>query len=181
MKYEDISNPFELYRFMKHNIKYGFVSNINNEVYTRDKLQNDELYEKLLLETYYLQNEEELLKSGYGLCYDQTLFANSWLKSHNYETFLFFEHLHNHLFIVYKENYKYYVFERTFKTHNGITEFDSLNDAVTYFKCIDALENNTFPSNIKVSKARDIEYHMGFNEILNANKKKEKVLKLANN
>lgn len=134
MTFDEINNPEQLYTYMKYYIQYGFISNKDFKPYVRKKVNNDDLYEKILFDTYYLQSPEELLKSGYGICYDQVELERYWFCKHNYKVFTYYTPYHNHAFLIYKDGSNYYAFERTIKKYNGIYQASSLDDAITNYK-----------------------------------------------
>lgn len=134
MNFNEIETPEQLYTYMKNNIHYGFISNKDLKPYVRKQLNNDPLYESLLFNTYYLQRPLELLKSGYGICYDQVELERLWFRSHNYKVFTYYTPYHNHVFLIYKDGSNYYSFERTIEKYNGIDQATSLDDAITIYK-----------------------------------------------
>lgn len=136
MQFKDIKTSKELYEFMKNNIKYGFISSYDNRKYIRKEINNDTLYENMLFNTYFLQSPNELLKSKCGLCYDQTELERFWLQKNGYDVYTFFSEFHNHVFLIYKDNNKYYLFERTMPKYNGIYEATSLGDCLEIYKQI---------------------------------------------
>ena len=144
MKYEDINTPMQLYLFMKSNIKYGFVSSYDNIAYTRYDLCDDLLYEELLFNSYYLQRPEELLKSGYGICYDQVEFAKRWLLDNDYMVKTYFSKCHNHSFLIYKDRdtNKYNLFERSWKKRNGIYPLNSIDDSFKIYMMWQNIDNS---------------------------------------
>ena len=98
---KNIQSVEHLYNFMRENIKYGFISSIDKKAYRRVEVNDDELYEKMLIESYYLQTPEELLKSKYGLCYDQVELERKWLLDKGYKVLTFFSTHHNHSFLIF--------------------------------------------------------------------------------
>lgn len=65
----DLKTPEELYNYMKDNIRYGFYSNVSQEIYIRSELNNDFLYEYMLFYNYCLQTPEKVLKTKVGVCF----------------------------------------------------------------------------------------------------------------
>ncbi len=128
MEFNDVKNPRQLYEFMRENIKYGFISSYDMLVYSRKEIRNSELYEQLLFNSYFLQSPDSVLKSKYGLCYDQVEFARSWFSYNNYLVKTYFTKYHNHSFLVYYDNNSYNLFETTFKGSNGIYPFDNMEE-----------------------------------------------------
>lgn len=136
MEYKNIKTPQELYKFIKENIRYGFISSYNNKPYTRKELKNDELYEFLLFNSYFLQTPEMLLQTKIGLCYDQVELARRWFTEHNYQVRTYFSFYHNHAFLIYKDKEKYSLFERTHPKYNGIYTLNSKEEALKFYKCL---------------------------------------------
>ena len=148
MKYEEIKTPKELYSYMKENIKYGYYSKIDNKYYIRSKLNNDLLYEQRLFKSYYLQSPEELLNSKIGLCYDQVELIKKWLITNNYKVHTYYTNFHNHAFLIYEDNNKYYLFERCIKKFNGIYENNNLDLLLNYYKELQLKGNPNISFNI---------------------------------
>lgn len=162
MTFEKVKTPEELYTFMKENITYGFVSNYNQVTYTRNSLNNDSLYERLLFESYYLQTPAELLESKHGLCWDQVELIRYWLTSHGYKAYTFFVKIRNHTIIIYENNNQFYWFERTFKPLNGIREFSSLSAALNFIRKAEAIVNKMEPCEIEVFKYDEVVFGSDF-------------------
>lgn len=162
MAFEDIKTPDELYTFMKDNITYGFVSDYDQVAYTRKSLNNDELYNRLLFESYYLQTPAEILKSKHGICWDQVELARYWLTMHGYMVYTFFVKIRNHSIMIYESNNKFYWFERTFKPLNGIREFSSLNAALKFIRKAEAIVNKVEPSEVDIFKYDEVVFGSGF-------------------
>ena len=160
----NIKSPEELYQYMRENIKYGFISNIDNKAYRRVEVNNDELYEEMLKEGYFLQTPEELNKSKYGLCYDQVEFARKWFVENNYEVFTFFSKYHNHSFIIYKDDKKYYLFERTFPGHNGIYEGKTLGECLVIYKNMQFENADKDVNEIKIYPYNEVKFGIDFKE-----------------
>lgn len=179
MNYLDIKSPIELYQYMKENIKYGFISKEDKKICFRKEL-GDELYEKTLVQSYFLQTPDELIVSKCGLCYDQVELARNWFLNHGYFVQTFFTPYHNHVIIIYSDDNKYYLFERTFKELNGIFIFDSLDNALDSYlqrqsSCsIDKIDN------ITIYPYDDVIFGCGFREFIDniTSNNDGKVLKL---
>lgn len=98
-----------------------------------EEMKNDELYEKIIFKYYYLQTPQELLKNGAGICFDQVELEKYWFKNHGYKTYSYFCDFHNHSFLIYEDNKKFYLFERTYKELNGIHKENSLEEVLKYY------------------------------------------------
>ena len=179
MKFDDIKTPEELYEFMKCNIKYGFVSNLDNKKYTRVEVNNDELYEKMLFETYFLQTPQQLLKNGYGICYDQVSLAKYWLVNHGYDVITYYSSYHNHTILIYKDGNTYNLFERALPKYNSIYRACSLEEVLEIYKHIQFRNGDV--DNIKLYKYDNISYGIGFYDFINECKKSDNVIELFRN
>ena len=111
MKYEDIKTPEDLYIFMRNNFRYGYLSNIDSDKHIREEMNDDELYEKILFNNFYLQTPKELLT-----------------------TKTFYTPYKNHAFLIYKDDDKYKLFERTVKEFNGIHIGNSVEELLEAYK-----------------------------------------------
>ena len=127
-----INTPEDLYKFMAKNIKYGFYSSLDHNTHTRQEL-GDELYERLLFYSYYLQKPEELLTNKFGICYDQVELERKWFLEHNYLVKTYYTPYHNHTFLVFSDGKKYSIFERSIKKFNGIHTRNSLEEVLAYY------------------------------------------------
>lgn len=162
MEYNDIKSPQELYQFMKENITYGFVSNYDNKPYTRKNLNDDNLYNRLILESYFLQTPEEVLITKHGICFDQVELARHWLINNGYKVHTFFIKGHNHCILIYEDNSKFCFFERSFKKINGIHEFFSLEDAVYFYKLSESIYSNIDINQIEVYEYNEVVFGCNF-------------------
>lgn len=145
---KDIDNVEKLYDYIRKNIKYGFKAKDFN-IYCRYEMNNDMLYEYLLFNNYCLQKPSELIKSKYGICYDQVELMRYWMIKHNYEVFTFYTPYHNHAFLIYKENNNYNIIETSIKEYNGIHKFNSLEEALENYKNFQ----------LKNTKIKDIKFY----------------------
>ena len=161
-KFEKIKTPEELLLFMKNNIKYGFIAEKDGKIYSPEQEgwgTGEQPVQKL-------QNPEEILKSGYGTCWEQTELEKQWFVKNNFEfkTFLlmFGENISQknpaHTLLTYKKNNKWYWLENTLDGHNGIYEFDNQNDLIEHVKEIlinNALNNGATENDVKAYKVYD--------------------------
>lgn len=161
---KNIQSVEHLYNFMRENIKYGFISSIDKKAYRRVEVNDDELYEKMLIESYYLQTPEELLKSKYGLCYDQVELERKWLLDKGYKVLTFFSTHHNHSFLIFKDKYNYYLFERTFPGYNGIYKTNSLEECLNIYKKIQFEKAKSDLKEIKIYPYENVKFGINFNE-----------------
>ena len=173
MNDKDIKTPIELYDFMSKNIKYGFCSNLDKKIYSRLEMNNDLLYEKLLFNTYFLQTPEEVLKSGYGICYDQVEFERRWFQTHGYEVKTYYTPYHNHAFLIYKDGNTYSIFERSIKKYNGIYSKDSLEEAIEEYKKMQL--ENTDIQDIKLYEYQDVVFGCDIYQFIDLVTKEDKL------
>ncbi len=150
MDFNQIQTPEKLYQFMKEYIHYGFVSNFDGNIYTHQNLQDDCLYEQILYEQYFLQTPSDLLKSKYGLCFDQVELERYWFLKHNYTVFTYYIRFHNHCFLIYKKENQYYLFERTYKPLIGIHSFSSLEEAIRFCIVTESINSNIPMKNLEI-------------------------------
>lgn len=140
----------------------------------------DELYEKLLKQSYYLQTSEELIIHKCGICYDYVELERSWFLNHDYNVQTYFTTYHNHTILIYQDSEKYYFFERSFKELNGIYEFDCLDDALNFYLQRQIICSKDKIDNIKVYPYDNVIFGCGFREFIEniVTNNKGKVLKL---
>lgn len=157
-KFEKIKTPEELLSFMKNNIKYGFIGEKDGKIYSPEQ----EGWGKGGSPAQRLQSPEEILGSGYGICWEQVELEKQWFAKNNFEfkTFLLMfgkdvsQKNPAHTLLAYKKDNNWYWFENTLDSHNGIHKFDSLDDLVGHVKAI--LINNALNSG---STENDVEKH----------------------
>jgi len=174
-EYNKIKNINDLYYFMKKNIKYGFVSKIDNKKYRRDELNDDAFYDYMIVNGYYLQSPNELLKNRYGVCYDQIELERKWLEDHNYNVHTFFSEYHNHGILIFEKDNKYYLMERSFPKHNGIYESDSLNGCFDIYIKMQKEEMKEKIDTINIYPYDKPKYGQGFYEFIDNSKKGKKI------
>lgn len=130
-EFEKVKSPQELLSFMAKNIKYGFVGRNNHKRYQWDDKDWDTDFEN----EYYLQRPGELVESGLGVCWDSAELEREWFAKHGYDIRLYFmwfakevdNNLPTHTFLVYKQNEKFYWFEHSDGSNQGIHEYDNLD------------------------------------------------------
>lgn len=179
MKYEDIKTPEELYSFMKENIKYGFYVKKQDKIYIRKELNNDELYNKTLLHDYIVLSPKELLDKKVGVCYDYVEFERDWLLKHGYKVHTYYTNIHNHAILIYEDNNKYYLFERSIKQFNGIHEDDNIDNLIKMYNDWQVEHDEVFKLKIETTEYDAPKEEVGFyGYILNALKSEEKLQKV---
>lgn len=131
--FENIKTSQELLEFMRKNIEYGFVGKNNKKIYSWSDKKNKDWD---ISNEYFLQSPEELIKSGHGVCWDDTELERYWFEKMGYDTKVFFmtfageKSFPTHTFLTYKEKDKWFWFEYTFGDYRGIHEYDSLEELV---------------------------------------------------
>ena len=135
LEYKNIKTPIELLHFMMYNIKYGYLGKNGKIHKTEDKDFNLVFEEEYILET-----KEDILRTGYGNCYDQTELARCWFKEHGFIVKTYFEMVNlnyvnpypTHAFLVYQEGNTWNWFEVADFKNQGIHKFNSLEELLNY-------------------------------------------------
>ena len=78
---------------------YQFTK-LDKKIYVRKIINNDELYDEMIYNHYYLQKPSELLESKHGICYDQVELIRRWFEEHNYEVITYFSSFHNQIQLI---------------------------------------------------------------------------------
>jgi hypothetical protein len=136
--FENIKTPQELLTFMNENIEYGYIGKSNQKIYSWKYENTDMDFNK----EYFLQSPEELIESGYGVCWDSAELERNWFEKNNFDFKVFFmiftkeydNDLPTHTFLAYKEKDKWFWFEQSFGAYRGIHEYDSLKDLTSDVK-----------------------------------------------
>jgi hypothetical protein len=131
--FEKIKTPEELLEFM-NNIKYGYIGKNDQKIYT----SKDKNFDADMGKEYYLQDTKQLLESKRGVCWDQTELERTWFAKQNFDFKVFYlafvkeeaNTLPTHTFLAYKNNDKWYWFEHSFHIHQGIHQYDNLQDLI---------------------------------------------------
>ncbi len=134
-------NPSELYKYVKQEIKYGFVDTFGNKYYPNDFEHVD--IDKL----YILQSPHDTLKNKCAWCWDVVELYRYYFNSNNIPNNTYYLEYKNddldihqtHTFILYSLNGKWYNIEdNSSNNENGIFEYNSEIDAINtisfYFK-----------------------------------------------
>lgn len=159
---DNIKTPEELYAFIKSTIKYGFVSSLDNKIYKRKELNNDELYDNNIYNYYYIQDVDEILKNKCGICYDQVELVRYWFKKNNYEVHTYFSSFHHHAFLIYKDDDKYCLFETSLPKYNGIYKESSLKECLYKYKEIQEKLSNEKLENVWLYEYQKVKKHTNF-------------------
>ena len=139
-KYNNIKNPKELMEFMDQYIQYGMVDK-DGRVYKWE----DADYQKACVDKWYLKSTEDIIKTGYAHCWDQTELERDWFKKNNYEfKTIFVIFLHNtkypyvcHSYLIYKDKNTntWNWFEHADYQNRGIHSFDSAEKCILAQRC----------------------------------------------
>ncbi len=148
-EYNKIKTVQDLYDFLDSNIKYGYLGK-SGRVYH----YGDEDFDNSWKEEYILEDKNDLLRTGYGNCWDQVELERAWFKERNYELKTIFEMVSldydndypTHTFLVYKDGDYWYWFEHADYDNRGIHKYDSL----------DELLDDQYSRYLKLLKAYDI-------------------------
>ena len=107
------------------NIDYGWVDKDNNK---HNHIDNS------YAENYKLQSPQELIKSKFGVCWDQVELERYCFKNHicnckTYSIIYYDEHkCPTHTFLTYEKGNHFYWFEHSWKKYKGIHKYDSLKE-----------------------------------------------------
>lgn len=135
--FDIIKTPYDLLRYMKNNISYGFVSKCGKKYAYDDKNWNKDWFTNCIV-----QSGEDVLKTGYGTCWDQVELERKWFADNGYEfetIFSWFEidspnNYPTHTFLAFKDKDKWYWFENAFADYRGIHEYDILDNLINDVK-----------------------------------------------
>ncbi len=117
-------------------IQYGFLDENGNNINQMDSQKWDYEFYKF----YYLQTPEELLKTKYGICWDQVelerkLFQDIGVKTKTYFIYIDdHEKLPSHTFLTFEKDGKFYWFEHSWNLYQGIHEYKSELELLTDVK-----------------------------------------------
>ena len=132
--YSRIKTPEELLKFMDKNIQYG-LKDENDRIYTWDMNEFQEACEK----KWKFKSGIDIVKLGYGHCWDQAEIERYWFKKHNFEfktLFIFFDTdiapFVCHTYLVYKDKKSetWNWFEHADEANKGIHRMNTLEDAI---------------------------------------------------
>ena len=116
------------------NINYGFVDS-NNNIYQ----ENDKKWANNFDLVYRLQSPQALIKSKYGVCWDQVELERYYLNQDKISHKSYFIIAHNkdfiktHTFIVVKDD-KHYWLEHSWETYKGIHEYETFEELILDIK-----------------------------------------------
>lgn len=116
-------------------IEYGFKDEQGINIITNQIKWDNEFYN-----FYYLLSPEELLTTKCGVCWDQVELERYLFEKQNIEVATYFiciydgDNLPSHTFLTFKHDNKYYWFEHSWATYQGIHEYSSLKELLLDIK-----------------------------------------------
>lgn len=135
MKFEDVKTPEDLFTFMEKHIQYGFVDG-SGKIYTPS--ESEEKFDEDCKSVWRLASPEDIIKNGYGQCWDQVELERYWFLENGYKIktlYIWFEldfinPYNTHTYLIYEEGDKFCLFEHADEENKGIRKFDSYKDAL---------------------------------------------------
>ncbi len=134
MKFKDlgITTPQDLLIYLQKNVKYGFTH--GGKVFTEEEPTFMENFNKF----YKIKLGKNLIKSGYGVCWDLTEFERLFFEEYGIEHecyfFLSFKNRQEggptHTFTLFKQNEKWCWFEFSWAYCRGIWEYETKEEAL---------------------------------------------------
>ena len=130
--FNKISTPLELLEFMSSNINYGYLGK-NGIIYN---CINEKWFDE-----YLLQNEDKLLETLHGNCWDQVELERYWFENNGYEVKTIYEMVDlnyknqypTHSFLIFKDKENNWCwFECSDIKNKGIHKFNSINELLKY-------------------------------------------------
>lgn len=138
-EYKRINTPEDLMAFMDKYVKYGVRDN-DGSIYEFGKGKFHDACKK----SWRSKSAFDVMKLGYGHCFDQTEIEREWFEKNKYEYKTFFvivelEYENNypcHAYLVYKDkkNNLWNWFEHADLINKGIHKFNDFNEALEYQK-----------------------------------------------
>ena len=136
-KYQNITTPKELLKFMNQYFSYGYLSKDGRVFVPTDTDFNGSWYLN-----YQLQSVNDILQTRVGNCFDMVEFEREWFSNHGYQIKTFFvmvlldynNSYSMHTFLIYQENDSWFLFEFSDFMHRGIFKFSTLKELLKYQK-----------------------------------------------
>lgn len=136
-KYQNITTPKELLKFMNQYFSYGYLSKDGRVFVPTDTDFNGSWYLN-----YQLQSVNDILQTRVGNCFDMVEFEREWFSNHGYQIKTFFEMVlldYNnsysmHSFLIYEEDDTWFLFEFSDFMHKGIFKFPTIEKLLEYQK-----------------------------------------------
>lgn len=127
----NITNVGQLMNFMQDKMKYGFTD--GDKVYTEGPE-----FGQQMAQHYQLKTGEDLVKSGYGVCWDFCELEREFCEQKQipHECYFFLPFLnHNeggatHTFLLFEQNEKWHWFESAWQAYRGIWEYATKEEAL---------------------------------------------------
>lgn len=173
----NINTPEDLMNFLKQNLQYGFV--FKNKVFT----ETDPNFQKNMDKFYKLTLGEDLVKAGYGVCWDFCEFERLFFEQAKIEHECYYfesfisraEGGPTHTFLIFKQNNKWCWFEYSWFMFRGIWEYTSKQEALKDIKQ-KYYKNNAGVSNIDIYKINKITERLNSYEFVEFCEHQEKIL-----
>lgn len=130
----EVKTPLELLDYMDDKITYGFKGR-DGIIYTN---ADECAFEEGVKTEWRLLPSEEILKNGYGHCFDQVEVERDWFLDKGFLVHTFYimfcleeeNPFTTHTYLVYEKDDKFYLFEHSDSPNKGIEEFATLKDAI---------------------------------------------------
>ena len=130
-KEEKIETPKQLMNFLNKHINYGFT-------YQDQVFLESEDFGKQMDKFWKLKTGNDLLDSGYGVCWDLSEFEREWFEKLKItsECFFFMAFLSRneggatHTFLLYEKDANWFWFEFSWEMHRGIWKYESKESAL---------------------------------------------------
>lgn len=151
-----LEKQLELIINKMNDIKYGFAFDIKN-IYPYNEKNWDNDFQK----KYFLQSPETLIKTKYGVCWDQVELERYYLETNNIKCNSYFiinydgKIFPTHTFIIVNDEINYYWLEHSWEPYRGIKKYKSLNEALL---CIENKFNNMIKSKYNISNDYTVIY-----------------------
>ena len=114
-----------------NDIKYGFADE-NKNIYS----DNEENWDNHFQSKYFLQSPELLIKTKFGVCWDQVELERYYLEIDHipYHSYFMINYdgkiFPTHTFIIANDDKNYYWLEHSWEPHQGIHKYKSLNESL---------------------------------------------------
>lgn len=118
-----------------NDIEYGFADESEN-IYPDDEKNWDNNFQS----KYFLQSPETLIKTKYGVCWDQVELERYYLEANNIKCNSYFivnydgKIFPTHTFVIVNDETNYYWLEHSWEPYRGIHKYKSLNDVLLCIK-----------------------------------------------
>ena len=150
----ELDNPNALLVWMNANIRYGWRFKEDNKVYGTNDNNSDGNF---FYNHYRLASPSTLIKSKFGVCWDQVELERRWFSKHGIEHGVFYIELQDknvtptHTFLVYHLHDAYWWFEHSWGSQIGIKKYDNLRSLLLDVTIKHQIECNDKTSPIYIS------------------------------